>query len=112
MVSTSASSSRCCPERSRQVLRPRDYLELEKVAKALARKTGEPWLKIFDNPSVGFVFREESGPHPSEVTPRNTDCFATSAGGHFSFVLVPGRPLEKSPVLMTVPLGTESQNVI
>lgn len=92
--------------------RPRDYAELVNLAKALARKSGGKHSEIFDCPSVGLVLREEAGPHASDKSPKNSDCFALSSGAHFSFLQVPGRAPEKAPVVMTVPLGEESANVI
>lgn len=95
-------------------MRPRDYLELDKLLKALAKKRGENPATLFDCASVGLVLRNESGPGTFEKSPRNGDCFATSGGEgvHFSLLMVPARPPEKWPVVMTVPRAVERPNVI
>jgi hypothetical protein len=87
-------------------------------------KTGSLWPRLvefavhtehasaLEDAGLGLVPLETV--HLFQATPVNSVTFASTgaSGVHFGFVPVPGQPLDRSPVVMTVPLADDPNHVV
>lgn len=92
--------------------RPPTLQALWKLAEARAKTSGSPPEAALER--AGLLLHRDLAHGGYDSTPRNSVAFAGTGGDgvHFSFVLRDGLALEDSPIVMTVPMHFDHENLV